>query len=167
MNRSKLADLSEIVSSLAIVVTLVYLTIEISQNTDAVRVQTAQSVLEAGQSELFSFIEHPDIALSIPKAGPLTPEENVKLDAFLANSMRAREFAWLQYKNNTIDDVNWNGELAVLSVYLDSTRVRNWWDLLGRYYMGDEFAAFVDQMMSEAPATDRLWITPTNWTSEK
>jgi len=37
MDRSKLADLSEIVSSVAIVVTLIYLTVEVRQNTDAVR----------------------------------------------------------------------------------------------------------------------------------
>ena len=165
MDRSKLADFSEIVSSLAIVVTLIYLTVEIGQNTDAVRTQTAQSILEAGQSELMAFIEHPDLALSIANAGPLTPEQNVMVDAFLANAMRSRQFAWLQYKNKTIDEENWNGEVAVLRIYLDSSRIRDWWDKLGRHYMDSEFVGFVDVMIEEEPATDELWSTAINWTS--
>jgi alpha-amylase/alpha-mannosidase (GH57 family) len=166
MNRSKVADLSEILSSIAIVVTLIYVTIEIGQNTAAIRTQTAQSILEAGQSELMAFIEHPDIALGIAMTGPLTPEQNVKLDAFLANAMRSREFAWLQYKNNTLGEASWNGEAAVLSVYLDSSRIRTWWDKLGRHYMDSEFVQFVDLMIEEKPATDELWTTTIDWTSQ-
>ena len=166
MNRSKIADLSEIVSSIAIVVTLIYVTVEIAQNTAAIRTQTAQSILEAGQTELMAFVEHPDIALSVAMSGPLTPELNVKLDAFLASAMRSREFAWLQYKNGILDEASWNGEVAVLRVYLDSSRIRTWWDKLGRHYMDSEFVQFVDQMIEEEPATDELWTTTVNWTSQ-
>ena len=60
MNRSKISDYSEIVSSIAIVATLIYLTVEIGQNTTAMRTQTAQSILDAGQAELMAFIDHPD-----------------------------------------------------------------------------------------------------------
>ena len=166
MIRSKVADYSEILSSIAIVVTLIYLTVEIGQNTAAIRTQTAQSILEAGQSELTAFMEYPGIALSIPDSGPLTPEQSVMLDAFLANAMRSREFAWLQFTNNNIDEAVWLGEVAVLTVYLDSSRIRTWWEKLGRHYMGSEFVEFVDQKMAETPATDRLWTGTLNWTSQ-
>ena len=166
MNRSKIADISEIVSSIAVVVTLIYLTVEIGQNTAAIRTQTAQSILDAGQSELTAFMEHPELALGIQMSGPLTPEQNVKLDAFLANAMRARQFAWLQYENDSIDEAVWLGEVAVLSVYLDSSRIREWWDLLGRHYMDNEFVEFVDRKIEEVPATDELWTTTIDWTSQ-
>ena len=166
MNRSRIADYSEILSSIAIVVTLIYLTVEIGQNTAAIRTQTAQSILEAGQSELTAFMEHPVIALSIPDAGPLTPEQSVMLDAFLANAMRAREFAWLQYNNENIDESVWLGEVAVLTVYLDSSRVRRWWQKLGRHYIGSEFVQFVDQMIEDAPATDQLWTGTLDWSTQ-
>ena len=166
MDRSKLADLSEIVSSVAIVVTLIYLTVEVRQNTDATRAQTAQAILQSAQSELRDLIEHPDIALSIQKKGPLTVEENVKLDAYLANAMRGREFAWIQFQNKTIDESNWNGELAVTRVLLDSSRIRDWWNKLGCHYMSDDFVQFVDQLIEAEPATDELWTRATNWSSE-
>jgi hypothetical protein len=168
MERSKLADLSEIVSSIAIIITLIYLIIEINQNTDAIRTQTAQSILQAGQAELAMMVENPDIPLNIPSTKALTPEQNVVLDAYFASHMRNREFAWLQYKNDTIDEGNWESELMVMSVWLDSHRFRIWWNKLGRYYSREEFTIFVDQLIEDAPpATDELWSTVLSWTSEE
>lgn len=166
MDRSKLADLSEIVSSIAIFATLIYLTVEIRQNTIAVQIQTAQSVLQAGQTELAMIVENPDIALSVPMSGPLTPEQNVILDAYFASNMRNREFAWLQYKNSTIDDVIWDSEVSVLRVQLDSHRFRKWWNKLGRHYLNQEYAQFVDEIVDEGPATDRFWSGVLDWSSE-
>ena len=166
MDRSKLADLSEIISSIAIFATLIYLTVEIRQNTLAVQTQTAQAVLQAGQTELAMIVENPEIALSIPKSGPLTSEQNVILDAYFASNMRNREFAWVQYKNGTIGDVIWDSEITVLRVQLDSYRFREWWNKLGRHYVGQEYANFVDKLVDEGPATDRFWSGALDWSSE-
>ncbi len=103
MDRSKLADLSEILSSIAIVVTLVYLAIEIRQNTNALYAQSRQSVLTAAQTELFVTVEHPELLLDVVQEEPLTPAEQVKIGAWLAAAMRAREFSWLQYRDGIID----------------------------------------------------------------
>ena len=40
------------------------------------------------------------------------------------------------------------------------------WDMLGRQYMGSEFVEFVDQMIAEEAATDELWTTTIEWTSQ-
>ena len=51
MNTSKLADISEILSSLAILATLVYLTIQVQQNTEALQANQRQSHLaDRGQA---------------------------------------------------------------------------------------------------------------------
>ena len=167
MERSKLADLSEIVSSIAIVITLIYLIIEINQNTDAIRTQTAQSILQAGQTELALMVENPEIPLSIPGSEALTAEQNVVLDAYFASHMRNREFAWLRLRDGTIEEGNWESELAVMHVWFDSYRFRTWWKKLGRYYMTEDFAIFVDQLIEVAPpATDELWSSALEWTVE-
>lgn len=104
MDRSKLADLSEILSSIAIVFTLIFLTVEVRQNTNALHAQSRQSVLDAAQVELYFQAEHPGIALSAIKAGPLSAEENISLDAVLAALMRGREYSWLQHQDGAIDE---------------------------------------------------------------
>jgi hypothetical protein len=47
MNTSKLADFSEIISSIAIVITLIFLTIQMKQNTQAIHAVGVQGALEA------------------------------------------------------------------------------------------------------------------------
>ena len=124
MDRSKLADLSEIVSSIAILITLIYLTVEIRQNTSALNAQSRQAVLEAAQTELFMLMENPDVTLSMTKDGPLSEREQIRLDNFYTAAIRGREFSWLQYRDGSIDEDQWATELAVLISILDSQRSR-------------------------------------------
>ncbi len=166
MTLEQYAYVAEIVGVIVIVVTLLYLAIQTKQNTAAVRTQSAQAILQAVQSELAALVENPGIALSIPMSGPLTPEQNVILDAWFASNMRNREFAWLQFTKNTINDSNWEAEVAILRVYSDSRRFRAWWNKLGRHYISEEFAQFVDGLIEDSPATDELWALAANWSSE-
>ena len=164
MNRSKLADLSEIVSSIAIVATLIYLTIEIRQNTNALQSQTHEAVLSSAQAELNTLIANPSIAASLASAGPLATEsEHVQLDAWLASALRSREFAWLQFRDGAIDEAQWETEVAVLLGIFDSSMSLLWWGRLGRDAVGPDFAAFIDQILELNPPTDELWPTALSW----
>jgi len=183
LNTSKLADMSEIVSSIAIVVTLIYLTVEVQQNTDALHAQSRQSVLTSGQSELFAMLEYPDIVKSITKKEPLTSDEHVRLNMILVAMMRGREYSWLQYQNGIIDEAQWQTELAVIifildsqrtrdwwekvgrnAFILDSQRTRDWWEKVGRNAFSDQFSEFVDSLIQNNPPTEVLWKSITNWT---
>lgn len=166
MNRSKLADLSEIFSSIAIVITLIYLVIEITQNTDALRGQTRQAVLESAQAELTILFDNPEIARSLSGDSPLSEADNIRIDNFLTIALRAREFSWLQYQDETIDEKQWATEYAVLISLLDSDVTRLWWDRLGRHVFGEDFVGFVDQTIADVPATNTIWKLSTSWSSQ-
>ncbi|MDH3439947.1 MAG: hypothetical protein OEM63_04280 [Gammaproteobacteria bacterium] len=98
MKLSNLADITEIVTSIAILATLVYLAVEINQNTKALHGQTRQAVLDASQIEIFEFADNPDLAINIVKEGPLSEAESVQLHMTLVATMRLREFSWLQFR---------------------------------------------------------------------
>ena len=61
MKLERLSAMAELVSSVAIVVTLVYLTMEVRQNTEAQHAQSRQSILSSSQAELFVIMDHPDV----------------------------------------------------------------------------------------------------------
>ena len=159
MNRSKLADLSEILSSIAVVVTLVYLTVEVRQNTDALRAQSRQAVLEASQAELFMLVEYPNLGLAFSGGLPLSPEEHVQVDAWLTSALRTREYSWLQYRERSIDEAQWATERAVTLSIFDDPVTRLWWQRQGRQVVGPEFVAFLDSLTEANPPTGRLWTT--------
>jgi hypothetical protein len=56
----------------------------------------------------------------------------VRLDAYLAATLRAREYA--------IDEEQWNVEVAVAKSILNVERVRRWWTVVGRKNSSSQFA---------------------------
>jgi hypothetical protein len=87
----------------------------------------------------------------------------VKLDAYLAATVRAREYAWLQFKDGAIDDEQWKAEVAVTQSILNAERVRRWWNMIGRNNSSPEFAEFVDGQIIVDPVTKGGWRDFAEW----
>ena len=166
MNTDKRRELFEVISLIVVVSSLLILIFEIRQNTDALYAQTRQAILIGSLQELLLQFDNPDIALSIIKEDPLTPEELIRLDAFLSANLRAREFSWLQYQDGVVDDGQFETEVAVVQWVFDSSRVRLWWDNLGRGTFSTEFARFIDNQLALKPPTDTLWPGIASWDDE-
>lgn len=162
-NWSKLSSVAELVSSIAILVTLIILVVEIRQNTEAQNAQSRQAVLQSSQTELLYSVSNPELTLSIVKPGALTPEENTRLGDYLTAIMRAREYSWLQFNNGIIDDEQWATEQVVIESVLSSTRTRKWWNVIGKEQVGADFAAFVDDRLRGKPVDDEFWFKAINW----
>ena len=163
MKRKRRKDLIEAVGLIAIVVSLVFLVLETRQNTNALAAESRQSVLTGAQTELALIAENPNLVVSATKEGPLTAEEQVALGAWLAAAMRAREFSWLQYRDGTIGEEQWNTEVLVIRWTLDSKRSREWWMNVGRKTVNPTFADFVDNDIRNHPGTGDSWDAETNW----
>ena len=163
MNRDHRKEVIETVGLIAVVASLVFLALEIRQNTDALYSESRQSVLVAAQTELLQLVENPGLVVSATKEEPLTEEEQVALGAWLAAAMRAREYSWLQYRDGSIDDAQWETEVFVIRWMLDSERTRQWWVNIGRRNVSPGFGSFVDADMQSQPGTGDGWLSETNW----
>ncbi len=53
--------LGELVAAVAVVITLVYLTIQVRQGNNLARAQTRQSMMEQTRAELYKLIDEPSI----------------------------------------------------------------------------------------------------------
>ena len=58
MTLEDIAYLAEIIGLIVIVATLIYLAVQTRQNTDAIRTQSAQSILQAVQSDIETLMSH-------------------------------------------------------------------------------------------------------------
>lgn len=67
MNTSSLADISDIVGSIGIVITLIFLVLQMRENTRAIKASTRQAARDADAEALVSGIDHPEIILSWTK----------------------------------------------------------------------------------------------------
>ena len=163
MTIQKWKDVAELIALVAVVGTLIFLAVETRQNTAALYAESRQSVLAASHSELFVIVENPDLLLSVTSGDPLTEEQQVKLGAWLAASMRSREFSWLQYRDGIIDDAQWEAEILIIRFILDSIRTREWWQVVGQYNSHPEFVEFVQSEVLSEPATGDRWRVEANW----
>ena len=160
-----LGSLGDFVGAILIAVTVIYLAVQVRQNTRALQTQSRQAALSAGHAELLAIVEHPEIHLAQISADPLTAEEHIKLSHWLLVVMRSREFAWLQYRNGAIDELQWALEVLVIQNVLRNHCNRAWWDSLGRLVFPGEFVAFVDNMIRQQAVTNDVSLLLTNWTN--
>jgi hypothetical protein len=166
MSLQEFSYLADILGVVAVIASLIYVARQVRQNTAAIYAQSRQAVLTASQTEIFAEMDNPDVVTSILKSGPLTPEEQIRLNSWLFALMRAREFSWLQHGNGAIDDVQWQTEVGLIKFIFDSQRTRDWWNAIGRGPFGKGFAGFIDGVLDGQPATETSWHRVACWVPE-
>jgi hypothetical protein len=97
------AALGEIVNSIAILITLIYLAVQTRQNTAAVQSSVRHTMVQEDRESLRMVIDYP----TLNKRNNLTEEEETRLQAYLVHFLRARENHYLQYRNGVLDKATW------------------------------------------------------------
>ena len=155
MNWTKVSAAAEILSSVAILATLVYLAIEIQQNAEATQANTRQAMLASDQQFLELQVESPELHLLWYKP-ELSDEERIRLSYFLISHFRMRENNWFQHQNGILDDATWRSYRGSIPAVLSAPRTRVWWHDFGVERLFDaEFIAVVDDLIADAPLFER------------
>ena len=128
MNRvdwTKWSAIAEILSAIAIVVTLGYLAIQTQQNTAAIQASVRQSMLEADRESLYMGVDHPFLY----KRSGLSEDEELQLIGFMTAFMRTRENYWIQYRNGVLDRDTWESYRGALVIVIFSSEIgRRVWE---------------------------------------
>jgi hypothetical protein len=148
MSLAELSAVGELVASVAVVITLIYLAIQIRQANALARAQTRQRMVDQAQQEIYKgLIEEPSIFRSFYKAEALTETERIQLAGFLIAAMRQREYEWFQKRDGHLDEALWTAYRGVILLHLGTPRTRQWWLDSGRAVFDPEFSAMVDQLL--------------------
>ena len=142
---------SQLLSSIAVIGTLIYLAIETKQNTAAQHAATRLGIMSEARADMHRFAEDPDLLLSVSRLEPLQPGEAVRLDSLLHGFMVFMEYIWLQHRAGAIDDYAWNGQAWTIRAILKTKRTERWWQAQGRHYFEPSFVEVVDALVKDAP----------------
>jgi hypothetical protein len=154
MTWTKASAVAEIFSSAAILITLLYLVVEIGQNTAALQATSRQELLAADQNFTMTFVDNPDLD-SLPFKTELTDDEKTRLAYHTLTFMRMRENAWLQYENGALDEPTWISYRGAIVNILGSPRMRVWWQrLTDQGILDPEFASMVHELLADSPPRD-------------
>ena len=150
VNWTKWAAISEIIGSVAIVITLIYLAIETQQNTAATQASSRDTVIESDLAVVQMMVEKPALRLNMYKQ-ELTDAEAVELELFLVGVARTREHQWLQYKNGLLDRETLDAFLTGVTLTFSRPRTREWWNTYAYAYFNDEFVDEVNEFLQDTP----------------
>lgn len=162
-NWKKWASIAEIISSVAILVTLLYLAIQTQQNTDAINSQSRQSLAESAVMEQTIWLQNPELSLFIVDSTiDMTFEQKVQLDSLMIMSLTRREFAYRQYQAGVLDDNVWSQEAEIIALLLGTQRTRSWWATIGKHGFEEDFANACDSIIQGRPYHP-YWEGLVNW----
>jgi hypothetical protein len=165
MELTTLALWTQILSSMAVLATVIYLAIGIRQNTVALNSQTHATLFEGAQTELLNLYEHPDIVRSIATRDPISEDAYIKLSVFLTAFLRAREFTWLQYQQGVVGRHLLDTEKMIIRNTINIDRNRSWWVQIGKGAFSPGFVAFVDDQIKQGDRPGEWYVRSLGWES--
>jgi len=130
MTLADLGNLGEFIGGIGVVVTLLYLAIQIRQNSVLIMAQTVQSAIDATQRVLLFRAENAALRATIRKArsgAPLDADDTEVIASYLQAAFMNFQ-ARLQHHARGIFDRSVNESYErILEDYLAQGYVRNWW----------------------------------------
>jgi hypothetical protein len=149
MSIQDLGSLGELIAALATLATLIYLAIQIRQNTATVRGSTIQGVTQSQQLELKWGSEIADaFAKSFQSPESLDFRDIWQLNEWFFAAFAARQNEYVQYKRGLLDEDVWTASKNIIALLASMPLCRKWWTSLGQHAFVDEFCTIVEDAMS-------------------
>ena len=152
MQLQDLANLAASVSSVAVILSLIYLAIQVRQNTASIRTETFARALErvsAMQSVLF---ENGDLARlqaqGVLDPSKLTREERLQLTWWLSEAFGAFEFMFHQAQSGALPEEVWSRWSATAAWWVSFPGVQAWWHARPSPF-SRSFTSFIDNLIRD------------------
>ena len=145
------ANIAEIVGVIIVIVTLVFLTLQIRQNTRAMRSTTIQSVMQSEMGFVSIIVENVGTWDKVVTGAPLSSGEETRKAIVLYNAfMIDTESRYHQYKSGYLDPQPWEARLDTLPDVVMLPTFELWRKSLGGLSHSAEFLELLDNLQRRA-----------------
>ena len=150
----KWSSISEIVSGITIIITLVFLLLEMRSNTEAVQAQTRQATTEGVRQITLAIATNPGLAELLFGEAVIesaSPAQRTQMVTWFTAWLKSAEEAYLQYRSGLLDEEIWLTRKANLFQLLIQPKLRYLYD---NFAEGTLVAAFKSMVDSELDLLD-------------
>ena len=149
MNWEAIAAVGELAGAAGVIATLLYLSVQIRQNTRATRAATLNAVTEAHHRELrwSSDISGP-MRKAIHRPDELSEDDTHKVTEWWTASFMARENEFGQFREGLLEPAKWAQSEMIVRLSGGIPWVGTWWSEYGRHLYTPDFVAWVDKTMA-------------------
>lgn len=160
------AYLAEIIGVIVIVVTLIFLSIQVRQGTELLRSESRQALVTNDITSLASNFQNADVFAKYVSESELSAEDQLRMSFMFTLDLRNREFEYLQYSRGLLDEQTWLAYRHVIAINHSTGPGRVWWDNVGREIVDPSFAKLIDDLLVDAKPDD-TYKRMASWANEQ
>lgn len=160
-NLDSIHKIGELVASIAVIISLIFVGIEIQQNNDIQR-QQATRELSRDWSDAIASYQDAELACLFVRLGNdranITAQEAAQIEAVLWRIYKVYELFHYQYEQGMIDESVWNGFSRLMMVEASYEPFRIWW---GGYQgtFSPRFRKYFSEMIAETPMDSEAYFS--------
>ncbi len=152
MNAENLNRWLTLVANFAVIAGILFLAIEIRQNTQQLEIQSYQA-WRAANTEMNMAIADPELS-AIVAAGhddstKLTKDTYIAYAMFHLSLMQMAQETHFLYQQGSLDKELWQAEMYRAAEILSLAGVRQWWEAGGRTQLTPSFVAYIEDLDPE------------------
>ena len=149
MNLQDFANIAEVVGAIAVVISLIYLAIQVKSTTEQNRATMEQAIADS-LSDIMMVASSSDVGAVIERGlsdmGSLNDVEKRQFAFYLSGWFRVFEQAHRQFLRGFLDAEVWSGHQAYLGALMQSDSVQRYWDARQKVY-NPKFRALIRQLV--------------------
>jgi hypothetical protein len=154
MDLQSLANLSEVIGSVVVVLSLIYLAVQVRQNTEAQRAENYSRALDRLAAMQSILSQGDEISLILSKGtldtSKLTPQERIRFTWFFLEAFGAYEFMFHASRTDAIPEEVWTRWSSATAWWLTFPGVQAWWHATPIPFT-KSFTTFVDSLIEYNP----------------
>ena len=149
-----LANLGEIIGAIAVVVSLIYLAVQVRQNTRAQQTENFSRALDRVAAMQATLSQDPDMSVIFSKGvsdpSELTSKERMQFTWAMYELFGAFEFMFLASKEDSIPEEIWQRWSSAVAWWLTFPGVQTWWKVRPIPF-ADSFTSYVESILENNP----------------
>jgi hypothetical protein len=158
MTLEQFSFLAQIVGAVGVLASLIFVGMQIRQNTQSQHVVAVESLAAAIAAINVPAMESPTLGTALSKAlkdwASASHDERVIAHFFLFSFFKLHEQAWYQHKSRVLDHTQWIGWENLMRSYYHSPGIQKVWWPGRRHYFSPQFQAYL--AATEPPQAIRM-----------
>jgi hypothetical protein len=147
MNLSDLANVSQIIAAVGVIVSIVYLAVQIRSNTKVVSAQARHGLSDFALRFSIFRAEHADRFAKLESGVTLTDGDRVFQYWSHVQLLLHAETYFHHHELGLIPDAHWRGYARYMTKYIQSAGFREVWDDIGPGF-SEDFAQWLDELLA-------------------
>jgi len=160
MNWEAVAAIADIIASIAVVISLIYLSIQIRRQTVETKLATGNELANQLIYVYESLSDNAELAdlfyRGINDFHSLSPGQKIQLSTYFSRLLRVMEGMFYQLQHGRIDSAIWSGLDKAIQDLCRYPGMKMWWETR-KHWFSDEFAAYLSMYISSQDKPGSYW----------